>query len=137
FYNPDPNAFLPAYEKFPEAVKNSTLGKVLKERLDELAVTAVGQPAPEIAGKSPQGQEIALSKVKGKITLIDFWASWCQPCRAENPNVVKLYEKYHPKGFNILGVSLDTDAEKWKQAISEDGLVWNHVSDLQGWESAL
>src|SRR5690606_19156044 len=115
---------------FPDEVKNSTLGRVLKARLDELAVTAVGKKAPEITGKTPQGEEISLSEVKGKLTLIDFWASWCGPCRQENPNVVKLYEKYHAKGFNILGVSLDNDPANWKQAIEADGLEWSHVSDL-------
>lgn len=137
FYSPDPNEFLPAFEKFPEEVKNSMLGKVLKEKLDQLAMSAIGQKAPDITGQTPEGEEIALSEVKGKITLIDFWASWCGPCRRENPNVVKLYEKYHTRGFNILGVSLDTDAGKWKQAITDDGLEWSHVSDLKGWESTL
>ncbi|WP_158640504.1 TlpA disulfide reductase family protein [Anseongella ginsenosidimutans] len=137
FHRPDPNAFLPAFEKFPPEVQNSMLGKVLKARLDELAPTAVGKKAPEITGKTPEGEEISLSGMKGKITLIDFWASWCGPCRRENPNVVRLYEKYHAKGFNILGVSLDKDAASWKQAIAADGLEWSHVSDLKEWDSEL
>src|SRR5690606_35206175 len=100
FRRPDPNAFLPAFEKFPPEVKNSTLGRVLKQQLDALALSAVGKKAPEITGQTPDGKQLSLSDLKGKLTLIDFWASWCGPCRQENPNVVKLYEKYHAKGFN-------------------------------------
>ncbi len=137
FRRPDPNAFLPAFEKFPPEVKNSTLGRVLKQQLDALALSAVGKKAPEITGQTPDGKQLSLSDLKGKLTLIDFWASWCGPCRQENPNVVKLYEKYHAKGFNILGVSLDDDAGKWKQAIAADGLEWAHVSDLKAWDSEL
>lgn len=137
FRRPDPNAFLPAFEKFPEEVKNSMLGRVLKQQLDALAPTAIGKKAPEISGKTPAGEDISLSEVRGKITLIDFWASWCGPCRQENPNVVRLYEKYHSKGFNILGVSLDKEIGDWKKAIEADGLKWAHVSDLQAWDSPL
>ena len=68
--------------------------------------------------------------MKGKLTLVDFWAAWCRPCRAENPNIVKVYEKYHDKGFNVIGVSLDRKAEDWKKAIADDGLAWNQVSNL-------
>ncbi len=74
--------------------------------------------------------------MRGKIVLIDFWASWCGPCSKENPNVVAAYKKYNDKGFDILGVSLDRDAESWKEAINEDGLTWSHVSDLQYWNNA-
>lgn len=137
FNEPDPGEFLPVYKKFPEEVKQSTWAKVLKEKLDASSATAIGEKAPEITGENPEGKEISLSGMKGKLTLIDFWASWCGPCRQENPNVVKLYEAYHPKGFNILGVSLDKDAESWKKAIADDQLEWEHVSDLKGWNSEL
>ncbi len=94
--------------------------------------------APEIALPGPDGQEIKLSDLRGNYVLIDFWASWCRPCRMENPNVVKLYNKYKNKGFTIYSVSLDDNAAAWQQAIEQDGLVWpNHVSDLKGWESPL
>ena len=94
--------------------------------------------APEIALKNPSEKVLRLSDLKGKVVLIDFWASWCGPCRRENPNVVKLYKKYRTKGFEIFSVSLDQDANAWKQAIVQDGLVWpNHVSDLKGWETPL
>lgn len=94
--------------------------------------------APEIALNSPEGKEIKLSSLRGKYVLIDFWASWCGPCRKENPNVIKLYNKYKDKGFTIYSVSLDTDANAWKAAIAADGLVWpNHVSDLLGWKTSM
>jgi len=94
--------------------------------------------APEIALKTPEGNELRLSSLKGKVVLIDFWASWCGPCRKENPNVVRLYNKYKSKGFTVFSVSLDEDGAKWKQAIESDGLVWpNHVSDLLGWNTPL
>lgn len=94
--------------------------------------------APEIALNNPEGLQIKLSSLKGKYVLIDFWASWCLPCRKENPNVVRLYNQYKDKGFTILSVSLDSDVNLWKAAIKTDGLIWpNHVSDLKGWESSM
>nr|WP_248574844.1 TlpA disulfide reductase family protein [Flavobacterium sp. H122] len=78
-----------------------------------------------------------MKQVLGKVTVIDFWASWCGPCRKENPNVVKLYNELHPKGLNIIGVSLDKDAAKWKDAIAKDKLTWNHVSNLKHWDEPI
>jgi thiol-disulfide isomerase/thioredoxin len=96
-----------------------------------------GELAPDIKLSNPSGKEISLSSLKGKIVLIDFWASWCGPCRRENPNVVKAYEKYKGKGFTIFSVSLDEDKIKWTQAIQKDQLAWDtHVSDLKGWQSS-
>ena len=98
---------------------------------------APGTMAPDITQNSPSGQPISLSSLQGKIVLIDFWASWCKPCRAENPNVVKLYEKYKGSGFEIYSVSLDNNMAKWQAAIQQDGLSWpSHVSDLAAWNSA-
>ena len=104
---------------------------------------AIGTKATELSYKDPNGKEISLSSLKGKIVLIDFWASWCGPCRRNNPAVVALYNQYQGKkwtkgvkGFTVYSVSLDQNAENWKAAIKQDGLVWaNHVSDLKGWSS--
>ncbi len=94
--------------------------------------------APEISMKTPSGKTLKLSSLRGKVVLIDFWASWCGPCRKENPNVVRLYNQYKAKGFTVFSVSLDQDADAWKKAIASDGLIWpNHVSDLLGWQTPL
>jgi peroxiredoxin len=96
----------------------------------------VGDEAIELALPSPDGKIISLKSLRGKVVLLDFWASWCGPCRQENPNVVSAYNQYKNKGFTVFSVSLDENAEKWKAAIAKDGLVWpNHISDLKGWKS--
>ncbi|GAB4411644.1 MAG: hypothetical protein OHK0039_16980 [Bacteroidia bacterium] len=99
------------------------------------APVQIGKIAPEIALPAPDGNIMKLSDLRGKVVLIDFWASWCKPCRVENPNVVRVYNQYKPKGFEILGVSLDRDRAAWLQAIEKDGLTWPHVSDLKFWQS--
>ena len=97
----------------------------------------VGKDAPDFSVPDPSGKNISLSSFKGKYVLVDFWASWCGPCREENPNVVKAFMKYKNKNFTILGVSLDKTKDAWLKAIADDGLNWSHVSDLKGWESAV
>ncbi|RNI27764.1 AhpC/TSA family protein [Rufibacter immobilis] len=121
---------------FKQALPNSKYTKALDARLGQLRSTALGSAAPDIKLPSPQGPEISLASLRGKYVLIDFWASWCGPCRQENPNVVRMYNKYKDKGFEIFGVSLDQDRAKWLKAIENDKLTWPHVSDLKGWESS-
>jgi thiol-disulfide isomerase/thioredoxin len=108
------------------------------EYKNSISAAPGAKTAPEIAMKNPAGKVMKLSSLRGKIVLIDFWASWCGPCRRESPNVVKLYNKYKDKGFTVFSVSLDNDAEAWKKAIAQDGLIWpNHVSDLLGWNTPM
>ena len=121
---------------FKTTLPDSRYTKALTAKLDPLRATAVGVQAPEINLSAPDGKAVALSSLRGKYVLIDFWASWCGPCRKENPNVVRAYNRYKGKGFEIYGVSFDQDRAKWLKAIQADGLTWQHVSDLKGWESA-
>lgn len=102
-----------------------------------MMATTIGKTAPEIMMSTPAGDELALSSLRGKIVLIDFWASWCGPCRKEMPNVIKAYAKYKSKGFEIYGVSLDQDKARWEEAIAKDGITWPQVSDLKMWSSSV
>lgn len=134
---------LPQYEKFAARLQkempSSNLTAEFAQRVQETKKTmtvTTGSEAPDIKLNSPAGKSIALSDLRGKVVLVDFWASWCMPCRRENPNVVKMYEKYKSKGFEVFSVSLDRAKEPWVKAIETDKLTWpNHVSDLQGWGS--
>jgi len=119
----------------PELSKSEYVVKI-NERIQEQKKTAIGIVAPDFTMNDPEGKPIQLSSLRGKIVLVDFWAAWCGPCRQENPNVVKLYQQYHDKGFEILGVSLDKNKEDWLKAIKADNLTWMHVSDLQYWQNA-
>ncbi|TKG94825.1 AhpC/TSA family protein [Puteibacter caeruleilacunae] len=119
---------------FDEKIANSIYVVELKELVEKERKTAVGSSAPDFTLNTPEGKPLSLSSLKGKYVLIDFWASWCGPCRQENPNVVKLYYQYKDKGFDILSVSLDRKKDDWLKAIDEDGLAWNHVSDLKFWQ---
>ena len=118
-----------------ENAKASTQGKAIADQIAKLEQTAVGQVAPNFTVTTPEGESISLYDIKGKVKLVDFWASWCGPCRGENPNVVALYKEYQPKGLEIFGVSLDNNKEAWVKAIADDGLIWKHGSDLKGWQS--
>ncbi len=110
--------------------------KMKRQEEERKKQLAKGKVAPNIVMKNPEGKERSLKDLRGKVVLIDFWASWCKPCRIENPNVVKLYNKYHDKGFEIFGVSLDQKKNAWTKAIEQDDLDWIHVSDLNGWKNA-
>lgn len=109
------------------------------ERIENLKATDVGQIAPDFSAPNPEGEMVSLKESLGKITLIDFWASWCGPCRVENPNVVALYNEFHDKGLNIIGVSLDREDQrnKWIEAIATDKLTWTQVSNLQFWQDPI
>lgn len=109
--------------------------KAFIEMVDDMKATAIGQSAPEIALPNPDGEIIKLSSLRGHYVLVDFWAKWCGPCRAENPNIVRVYNKYKDKGFTVFGVSLDRNRADWLKGIEDDNLTWTHVSDLKYWQS--
>ncbi len=119
------------YDTLTPEVQQSNVGKSIKTQLDKNKRTAIGSKAPNFSAPTPGGDKLALNEVLGRATILDFWAAWCKPCRAENPNVVKIYDKYKDKGLSILGVSLDRRAEDWKKAIEDDGLEWHHVSNVR------
>ncbi len=119
-----------------KSVHESYYVKQMKADIVEGKQTEIGQIAPDFTLNTPEGEPLSLSSLRGKYVLIDFWASWCGPCRRENPNVVKVYEKYGGKDFEILGVSLDEKEASWLGAIKDDGMTWVHVSDLKGWQCA-
>ncbi len=116
-------------EKDPDAAAS------MYAEIEQMKNLMKGGNAPDFSQNNPEGEPLSLSDFRGKVVLLDFWASWCGPCRRENPNVVKVYEKYKDKGFEILGISLDRDREKWLAAIEADELTWPHVSDLKGWQN--
>ena len=121
---------------FSPVIDNSIYVSQIKNHVATLKTVDIGQPMVDIAMLDTLGNTIKLSDLKGKLVLVDFWASWCGPCRRENPNVVALYNEYKDRNFEIFGVSFDNSDDKWRKAIQDDKLTWVHVSDLQGWNSA-
>ncbi|HZY38751.1 MAG TPA: TlpA disulfide reductase family protein [Mucilaginibacter sp.] len=136
-YSADYVDIAPLYNNLSDAVKKTEAGKKFGERLPVLKAVAIGATAPEFAEVDTSGKMVSLSSFRGKYVLIDFWASWCGPCRHENPNVVKAFNHYKGQNFTIIGVSLDRPGakDKWLAAIHKDGLAWTHVSDLKFWDS--
>lgn len=122
------------YAALGDGAKESQFGRMIKERIDRLAKTAGGAKAPDFTLPDVNGNMVTMSEVQGKIKIVDFWASWCGPCRLNNPALKELYNEFRDKGLVIIGVSLDTEQEDWELAIEKDGLEWINVSSLEGWD---
>ncbi|MFM7092568.1 MAG: redoxin domain-containing protein [Bacteroidota bacterium] len=127
----------PLYNQLPENIRNLPSAKMMKDRIDKAKKTDIGQYAIPFTQKDTAGIDVSLSSFKGKYVLIDFWASWCGPCRQENPNVVNAFQKYKENDFTVLGISLDQPnaKDKWLKAIYDDQLTWTHLSDLKFWNN--
>ena len=116
-----------------KSMENTRFIKAATKRVDDIKGTTVGYTATNFTQTTPDGKKVSLSDFRGKVVLVDFWASWCRPCRMENPNVVSAYNRFKDKGFTVLGISLDQSKDPWVNAIQQDNLTWTHISDLKGW----
>jgi peroxiredoxin len=133
---PDYDNLEPYFDALSDTLRQTGFGKQYQQMLNQLRLVRIGAPAPEITMNNPEGKPISLSSFKGKYVLIDFWASWCGPCRRENPSVIEAYNQFRDQNFTILGVSLDKEKQPWLKAIMDDQLSWTQVSDLQFWDNA-
>ena len=134
-YNFNPNVADAEFNKFTSDVRNTPLGEKVLAKINLAKKTSVGEQAMDFTQTTIVGKPFTLSSLKGKYVLVDFWASWCVPCRKENPFVVKAYNKFKDENFEIVGVSLDEKKKNWEYAVEKDGLPWIHVSDLKGWKN--
>jgi thiol-disulfide isomerase/thioredoxin len=123
--------------EFAAANPGVEIARLMEERVAQFRGTAVGQLAPPLAGAAPDGSRITLDELRGRYVLVDFWASWCPPCRSENRHYAELYRRHRADGFEILAVSVDQDGNAWRAAIAKDGATWRHISDLSGWKTPL
>lgn len=125
------------YDKLDESAKQTEMGRKLGQKLDLLLKSRIGTQMTDFTQHDINGKAVRLSSFKGKYVLVDFWASWCGPCRAENPNILKAYNAYKTKGFTVVGISLDSKGANWKKAVKEDKMPWTQLSDLKGWKNAV
>jgi len=125
----------PIYDKLDNKLRETPEGKRIAERLVVLKRSDLGEPMLDFTQNNPEGQPVKFAQFKGKYVLVDFWASWCGPCRAENPNVLKAYDQYKDKNFTVVGISLDDNGDKWQKAIKDDHMPWTELSDLKGWKN--
>ncbi len=125
------------FNLLPEQVRATSMGNYVNQQIQESKINPIGSVVSEFSQTDTEGKAVSISSYRGKYVLVDFWASWCRPCRMENPNVVAAYNKYKNKNFTVLGVSLDQTKDAWLNAIKMDNLTWSHVSDLKGWGNAV